>query len=263
MKNFQFDLSSKDFDATGCIGGLPINKVVICTTPRTAGHALSYMMYKANWGIPAEYFHSDLASHLYQRWIDEPCNLQGLFKEHLQTYKRALLEHRVQNHIFSVKIFPIDYFHYKKTFGTDHTQYIFLTRTDKCAQLISMLAVYLTGRPYNNQHVTQHIPRLDQLNEQEVEKFFTLLMIQEDYWKKLARSLPKEQCFHLSSEEFIAAPHRCMSEISSQFNLPLNQETFAMGDIGLGERYQQDRDIKASITEQFGSYINSLINRQK
>ena len=263
MKNFQLDLSSKEFDAIGCISDLPINKVVICTTPRTAGHALSYMMYQAGWGIPAEYFHSDLASHLYQRWIGEQCTNQEIFKENLQTYKQALVSHRVQNHFFSVKIFPENYFHFKKAFGTDRTHYIFLTRSDKFSQLISMLTLYLTGRPYDNKHVTHHIPRLNQLNEQEVEKFFTLLMSQEDYWVKLAQKLPGEQCFHLSSEEFIAKSQYCMDEISSKFNLPLNKEILAIKNNGLGERYQQDRDIKTAITVQFGNFINSLIERQK
>jgi len=126
-----------------------------------------------------------------------------------------------------------------------------------------MLTLYLTGRPYDNKHVTHHIPRLNQLNEQEVEKFFTLLMSQEDYWVKLAQKLPGEQCFHLSSEEFIAKSQYCMDEISSKFNLPLNKEILAIKNNGLGERYQQDRDIKTAITVQFGNFINSLIERQK
>ncbi len=263
MKKFQLDLSSKDFDATEHISDRPINKVVICTTPRTAGHALSYRMYQAGWGIPAEYFHSDLATHLYQRWLGETCDPKEIFDEHLATYKQALMAHRVQHQIFSIKIFPIDYFHYKKAFGTENTRYIFLTRADKRAQLISMLTLYLTGRPYDNEHVTKYIPRVNNLNEREVERFFTLLMSQEDYWTKLAQKLPEAQCFHLSSEEFIAAPHRYMSALSDQFNLPFDQESLAIKSEGLGEPYQQDIDIKASITAQFGEYINHLIDRQK
>ena len=198
-----------------------------------------------------------MAQYLYKRWTGKLLEKREIYKHNLNHYKLELLKHRVNNNIFSVKIFPENHFDYRKTFDTKNTQYIFLHRKDKIAQLISMLALYVTGKPYDNNHISKHIPRIQKLNEREINKYFKLFISQENYWKIFSARLPKEIQTHIFSENIIAEPVSGMMQLSDRFGLEFNPE-FTNRQLMLGCAYKQDKELKKSITLNYGAYIQTL-----
>jgi LPS sulfotransferase NodH len=262
MNKLNLDLSSCKFDFESFTPANRIAKLLICTTPRTAGHALSYLMYKNGWGVPAEYFHPNLAKNLHLRWSGEDCEHSNIFKQHLNDYRSSLIHYRVRNNIFSAKIFPQNHFHFRKCFGTKNTKYILLSREDRFSQLVSLLALYMTGRPYDNEHVTQNIPRINKLSEKEIDQYFRLLTIQEDYWQKFSEGLSEDQKINITSECLLDDPIKTIKNISIKLNIEMRTQT-ATQNYSVGEKYQQDSEIKHEIIRRYGLYIQKILGEKK
>ena len=184
QKNY-YDFSSEEFD---CIKELPsesVSKLIICTTPRTAGHGLADHMRMAGWGVPMEYFWPETAVNLYQRWENKTYANFSEVMSNAVNYGNKLMQYRVNNRIFSVKVFPYNFHHLSQCIDLKNAQYIFLEREDRFSQLISVLVTNITGRPFDSESSYESV-RLVQALDTEIIKAtlrcFKVLATQNPYF---------------------------------------------------------------------------------
>ena len=72
-------LLSAAFDQAGQ-GGKPV-KILICTTPRTAGHSYCRVLRHFGLGLPTEYFQWQFALPLMRRWTGHDAIDVGILLE--------------------------------------------------------------------------------------------------------------------------------------------------------------------------------------
>ena len=167
---------SEDSDTTAMPSTNEARRVLICTTPRTAGHMLCDMMGQAGWGNPTEYFHPDFATRLYERWSGQKCSSVHLVRRNAKAYGEALLKHRSFDSIFSAKIFFGDLAFAREAIGDeDKTCCIYLTRRDKIEQTISLAATLITKRPFDDETILENMPTLGETNTSTISYLFSWL----------------------------------------------------------------------------------------
>lgn len=257
LKVSQYDFSPKEFDNIEVNTIFPVKKIIICTTPRTAGHALANHMRIAGWGVPAEYFHPVMATAIDGRWTKKTASNFTEIMNSAQSYGDNLLKHRVKNGIFSAKVFPYDFYYLKRSIGNENARYIYLERSDRASQLVSLVALYSTGRPFDSDLELSISKKTQVINEAVISKIYKILLAQIRYWEVFFEKIAPSDWIRIKMEDFVANPSYYVKQISRQFNIPISSVYFEVDF--LERRYSQDKEIKDEIFQKFGYFINSLI----
>ena len=257
MKVSQYDFLPEKFDNLEVNTIFPVKKVIICTTPRTAGHAVANHMRIAGWGIPAEYFHPVMATAIDERWPNKTAISFTEIMNNAKSYGENLLQHRVNNGVFAAKIFPYDFYYLKKSIGSKNISYIYLERSDIASQLVSLVAFYFTGRPFDSDLELSISKKIEVINEALIYKTYKVLLAQIRYWEVFFEKIEPSDWIRIKMEDFVANPSFYMKQISTQFNIPISSAYFE-ADF-LEHRYSKDREIKDEIFLKFGYFIKSLV----
>jgi LPS sulfotransferase NodH len=233
-----------------------IARLLICTTPRTAGHTFCRALSAVNWGVPTEYFHPGYALPLMNRWTGSKARRVAFYTQQAAHYGRLLLANRVANGIFSAKVFFEQLDFLRQCMGDDLENWfcIRLFRRDKTAQTISLATMSLTRRPFDGPVKDYSIHHAERLELPEIENFARYLMSQEALWDEFCRRLDPGRIVRVACEDFLDSPANAISRIAGQFSLP-----------GIGEAsfpgwapYRIDRAVKDSTQERFGKQIADL-----
>lgn len=229
-------------------------KILICTTPRTAGHSYCQVLQQFGLGIPTEYFQWQYALPLMRRWsADDTMDLQKL-NQQAPAYGRHLLEKRTENGVFSAKIFYENLPFARSTIGDDdgNSFYVFLSRRNKVDQTISLLSMLHTGQPFDSQETLPGIPTVTILSEKVVRDTAQYIFDSEIRWKNYLNTLDRRRVAHVCYEDFIANQQENASATMSNW-FP----GFELGSkaISTSKRYAHDVEFKNMIKRQFGDYL--------
>ncbi|WP_027056981.1 Stf0 family sulfotransferase [Mesorhizobium loti] len=229
-------------------------KILICTTPRTAGHSYCQVLQQFGLGIPTEYFQWLYALPLMRRWsADNTMDLETL-NEQGPAYGRHLMEKRTENGVFSAKIFYENLPFARSSIGVDddYSFYVFLSRRNKVDQTISLLSVLQTGQPFDSQETLPGIPRVTVLNERVVRDAAQHILNGEIRWKNYLNTVDKNRVAHVFYEDFIANQQENVSATMSNW---LPGFELKSNDTSTSRRYAQGVDFKDMIGRQFGALI--------
>ncbi len=253
------DLYNRFIDSTYDRQGSARNpaKILICTTPRTAGHSYCQVLRQFGLGMPTEYFQWQYALPLMRRWSgDETMDLDGLGLQ-AAVYGRHLLEKRSVNGVFSAKIFYDNLQFMRHSIGDDGpgSFYVFLSRRNKVDQTISLLSMLHTGQPFDSPETLPGIPTLKMLSEKIVNDTVRHIFSAERSWKNYLATIDSGRVAHVFYEDFIADPTgNARTTMSNWF------PAFDPGPKAEAEsrRYGHDAELKTIIGRQFGGHIRRL-----
>ena len=256
MNPFYQELLAERFDTF--TASEPAVRILVCTTPRTAGHTFCEAMRQQGWGVPTEYFTASFALSLYRRWISAGCTTTQEVDSNIRKYGEVLLAKRSANGIFSVKLFPSELKPAWDAIGNiaARTCYIYLTRQDKVAQSLSFATLLLTGKPFNDDTVLDGIPRIEKVDEVVMERLYRWILQMEDYWVQRGELVDPSSIVEVNTEEFLSEPMKIMELIAAKFDLPL-QRIASMSGTHV-DPYEVDSDLKRELTKKYRGFLEGL-----
>lgn len=229
-------------------------KILVCTTPRTAGHSYCQVLQQFGLGIPTEYFQWPYALPLMRRWsADDTMDLEKL-NQQAPAYGRHLLEKRTENGVFGAKIFYENLPFVRNSIGEDDSNsfYVFLSRRNKVDQTISLLSMLLTGRPFDSHERSSGIPVMKNLSEKAVRDTAQYILDSEVRWGNYLNTLDRQRVAHVCYEDFIADQQESVSVTMNKWFPGFELTSKATATT---KRYAQDIDFKNMIAMQFGDYL--------
>ena len=229
-------------------------KILVCTTPRTAGHSYCRVLQQLGLGIPTEYFQWQYALPLMRRWsIDGTMDVEKL-NQQAPAYGRHLLEKRTENGVFSAKIFYENLPFARSSIGDDddNSFYVFLSRRNKVDQTISLLSMLHTGQPFDSQEKLPGIPTVTILSEKVVRDTAQYIFDREIRWKNYLTTVDRRRVAHVFYEDFVADQQENASATMSTWFPGFALKSKA---ISTSKRYVHDVEFKTMIGRQFGGYI--------
>jgi LPS sulfotransferase NodH len=229
-------------------------KILICTTPRTAGHSYCQVLQQLGVGVPTEYFQWQYALPLMRRWsADDGLDLDQLYRQ-APAYGRYLLEKRGANGTFAAKLFYENLPFARNALGDDddNSFYVFLSRRNKVDQTISLLSMLHTGQPFDSQKVLAGIPTVSVLNDKVVRATAQHILDGEIRWRNYLNTLDAGRVAYVCYEDFITNQQENVFATVSPWLPGLELRS---GSISESRRYAHDAELKASIRMQFGDYI--------
>ncbi|RWB05344.1 MAG: hypothetical protein EOQ39_29720 [Mesorhizobium sp.] len=229
-------------------------KILVCTTPRTAGHSYCQVLQQFGLGIPTEYFQWQYALPLMRRWLaDDTMGIEKL-NEQAPVYGRHVLKRRTENGVFGAKIFFENLAFARGSIGEDdgNSFYVFLSRRNKVEQTISLLSMLHTGQPFDSQETLPGIPKVTILSERVVRDTAQYILDSEIRWKNYLNTIDRHRVAHVFSEDFIANQQENVSVTMSNWFPDFELKSKA---ISTSKRYAHDVELKTMIGRQFGDYI--------
>ncbi|AZO54956.1 MULTISPECIES: Stf0 family sulfotransferase [unclassified Mesorhizobium] len=229
-------------------------KILICTTPRTAGHSYCQALQQFGLGIPTEYFQWQYALPLMRRWsADDTMDLEEL-NQQAPEYGRRLLAKRTENGVFAAKLFFENLPFARNSIGDDdgNSFYVFLSRRNKIDQTISLLSMLHTGQPFDGQETLSGIPTVSILTERVVNETAQYIFDSEVRWKNYLNTLERRRVAQVWYEDFIAGQQENASTTMSNWFPGFELKSKA---ISASARYAHDADFKIMIKRQFGDYL--------
>lgn len=229
-------------------------KILICTTPRTAGHSYCQTLQQFGLGIPTEYFQWQYALPLTIRWsADNTIDLEKL-NERAMAYGRQLLAKRTENGVFAAKIFFENLPFARNSIGNDdgNSFYVFLSRRNKVDQTISLLSMLHTGQPFDSRETLPGIPKVTILTERVARDTAQHIFDSEIRWKNYLNTLDQSRVAEVCYEDFIANQQENVSATMSNWFPGFELKSKA---VSTGARYAHDAELKAMIKRQFGDYV--------
>jgi LPS sulfotransferase NodH len=229
-------------------------KILICTTPRTAGHSYCQAMHQFGVGIPTEYFQWQYALPLMRRWsADETFDLERLYR-HAPSYGGHLFAKRAENGVFAAKLFFENLPFARHAIGDDDSNsfYVFLRRRNKLDQTISLLSMLHTGQPFDSPNFLPGVPTVTVLNEKVVRVTAQHILDGEIRWKNYLNTLDAGRVAHVCYEDFIVDQQESVFATMSHWlpDLELRSKPIAAS-----RRYAQGTELKTILERQYGDYI--------
>jgi LPS sulfotransferase NodH len=247
------DLVSATFDADGATGP-PTRLLLICTTPRTAGHAVCEAMRRRGWGVPTEYFSPDFTLALQNRWLGPTSGFEQATAR-AGEFGDALRARRSVNGIFAAKVFAHDlgFAHRALTIEDSSTLYVRLYREDVVSQTISLAATLLTRRPFDGGYEAKALPAIGPLDERVMLNLLQFIRRQDDLWQRFLSQKPQASVAELSMGAFLADPAGALDRLAARLELP-NIRTDPGPLSGQGP-YTADRELKQRLRARFGAVL--------
>ncbi|MGX5847917.1 Stf0 family sulfotransferase [Mesorhizobium sp. PL10] len=229
-------------------------KILICTTPRTAGHSYCQVLQQLGLGIPTEYFQWQYALPLMRRWsADDSMDLEKL-NQLAPAYGSRLLAKRTENGVFAAKIFFENLPFARSSIGDDdgNSFYVFLSRRNKIDQTISLLSMLHTGQPFDSQETLAGVPMVTTLSEKVVKDVALHILDSEIRWKNYLNTVDRRRVAHVCYEDFVANQQEDVSATMSNWFPGFEPKSKA---ISASTRYAHDVEFKTMIKRQFGDYL--------
>ena len=232
--------------------------LILCTTPRTAGHFLCDLFSRQGWGRPAEYFNPAFAVAFTQRWIDpNPKKLADVLAVR-DRFRTELLGRSVRNGMFSAKIFLRQFELFQAVVPSEKRFHVHTYRRNKRAQVISALVTLVTQRPFDSDRQFTFLPEVprDTVTEALVEGIFMQICTAEAYWQAYFSKIDPTRWLSLAMEDIVADPDWAVETIASIFGLEAlpGPEEIVLRTAP----YSQDRALKAEFQERFGPLLDRL-----
>ena len=232
-------------------------KLILCTTPRTAGHYVCQILGQFGLGFPTEYFQWQYALPLMRRWSgDETTDLRQLSRL-AASYGRHLLQNRIVNGVFSAKVFYENFDFMRRSLGDDDGTwlYVFLTRQNKVDQTISLLSMLHTGRPFDSEESLTGIPLITTFDEENIRNVALHISGSEANWHRIFSDIHKSRVVNINVEDIVSRPAETLSSTLGRWFPKID---FGSGMIPLGVKYKSDSEVKDRLKTEFGDYIRSL-----
>jgi LPS sulfotransferase NodH len=188
----------------------------LCTTPRTGSHRLGRALYELGLGVPAEYFHPYSLDVLGTRWaIPGDCRAPGWLERYWQEIRRR----RARNGIVAASLFGFQLSVLKRLIGpADSPVFIHLYRRSATDQIASLLTLYQTKMPYENQRMLTNIPGIGEISPRAIRILNQWLTQQNRKWRGFLADKPH---LSVSSEDFFERPSAILRAILTQGNIAI------------------------------------------
>ncbi|TGQ64624.1 MAG: hypothetical protein E5V49_11630 [Mesorhizobium sp.] len=229
-------------------------KILICTTPRTAGHSYCQILRQFGLGLPTEYFQWQYALPLMRRWSGDHTMGVEKLNDLAPAYGRYLLRQRSDNGVFSAKLFYENLPFARSAIGEDdgNSFYVLLSRSNKIDQTISLLSMLQTGQPFDSQEPLPGIPIVKTLSERAVRDTAQYIFDSEIRWKNYLNTVDRRRVAYVCYEDFIANQQETvLATVGNWFAGP----ELSSKPISASRRYSNDVEFKDMIRRQFGDFI--------
>lgn len=248
-------LVSADFDRDETAGNPA--RILICTTPRTAGHTYCQVMRHLGLGLPTEYFQWQYALPLMRRWsCDDSIDIAALDRA-AASYGRHLLARRSVNGVFAAKLFlgNLDFAN-RAVGGSDVSSfYVFLFRRNKVDQTVSLLSMLHTGQPFDGGETLPGVPKLTTISQKAVIDTVRHIADCEAKWRSHLSTIDAARVARVAYEDFVARPYE---NVRATMRNWLPAQDLAPGSASASRRYSHDAGVKTIIARQFGGLIREL-----
>lgn len=235
-------------------------KIVICTTPRTGGHACCQQLNAFGLGVPTEYFQIQFAAPLMRRWSGSPNMEREEIRQRAEEYGSYLFENRTRNGFFSAKIFYDNLPFMRDALGADDDSwfYLRLLRRDKIAQTVSLLSMFSTGRAFDSDEQIEELVNISSIGLQNIHNAVRYLHQNELAWSSYFASIPQERKSKIFLEDFANNSETTLRLAVADWvgNFPLDTKKEIKT-----KRYSSDSDLKERIKEQYAGQIADIWNR--
>jgi len=232
-------------------------KILVCTTPRTAGHTYCQVLQQVGLGIPTEYFQWQYALPLMQRWSSDRTISRERLDREAADYGRHLLAKRSVGGVFAAKLFHQNLDFANRSIGPDdaNSYYVFLFRRNKVEQTVSLLSVLYTGQPFDSDGVLPGIPTLKTISEKAVRDIVLHIASREASWRSYLAIIDPRRVAYVECEDFVASPYENARATMRNWFPTLELDASAAAT---GSRYRNDIAMKTIIVRQFGGLIREL-----
>ncbi|WP_143749661.1 hypothetical protein [Mesorhizobium sp. WSM3879] len=232
-------------------------RVLICTTPRTAGHTYCMVMRHLGLGLPTEYFQWQFAVPLMRRWTDDD-TIDVLALDRLAaSYGRQLLDKRSVNGVFAAKLFVGNLNFARRAVGDDDANsfYVFLSRRNKFDQTVSLLSLLYTGQPFDGGETLPGIPALKTISQKAVLDTVRHIADCEVRWRSYLSRIDAARIVHVAYEDFVASPY---DNVRATMRNWFPAHDLDIAPVAESRRYGNDAAVKTIIARQFGGLIREL-----
>jgi LPS sulfotransferase NodH len=252
------------YDAPTDIPPEQIKRLIVCTMPRTASHALCDALRRSGWGLATEYFFPSYTLPLQRRLLQQDVADAAQARTLAKPYGDKLLALRTANGIFATKAFYGDMEFIREALGNDGPNwfYIYLQRNDKVAQVISLATTRLTNRVFDSDAEAEFAGNIDSINERTMAHILGWFIEQEATWKKYLLRLDPARFISVSTEDFVSDPLRVLNGIAKRFRLPGPAPGIDVAAIR-GGRYKADAAIKRDLQRRYGDMLAKLVSRSR
>ncbi len=249
------NILSAAFDRDGPIGNPA--RVLICTTPRTAGHTYCRVLQQLGLGVPTEYFQWQYALPLMRRWLSNETIDRERLDRQAADYGHHLLAKRSVSDVFAAKLFHQNLDFANRSIGADtaNSFYVFLFRRNKVEQTVSLLSVLYTGQPFDSDGALPGIPTLKTISEKAVGDMVLHIASSEARWRNYLATIDARRVAHVAYEDLVANPHDNVRATMRNWFPALDLD---MNAAARGRRYRNDIAVKTIIARQFGGLIREL-----
>jgi LPS sulfotransferase NodH len=216
----------------------------ICTTPRSGSHRLGRALFELGLGIPSEYFHANTICTLGDRW-----GLNGDRKSApwLDRYWQQVQRRRARGGFVAASIFGTQT-HLLKRLATpgDQPVFVHLYRRSAADQIASLLALYQTKMPYENQRQMPNIPSISEISPRSIRVLDQWLDLQNRKWRTLLDGKPH---LAIASEDFFADPAKILGAILEQgeFEITPSELESAADHVRRSKAYSVSAGIKRQL----------------
>jgi LPS sulfotransferase NodH len=229
--------------------------LIICSAPRTGSYELCRYLVAAGIGVPHEYFNSDYARRLGERW---GFSKNPLEPSELSRYIEALRRRRAQGGVFATKLqFP----HFDRILRNRHGRRLFegaivvhLFRPDAVAQYASYRSVLESGvwdfstRP-TTPPVVRDSKNFDNFLKQALQELDALMG--QDAGLRCIFALLGIRPIFVTTDELFGDPRQVVRRIADTMRLPVNEGELERA-IKLSASYGRDREkATAGLAEHF------------
>lgn len=232
-------------------------RIMICTTPRTAGHTYCQVMRHFGLGLPTEYFQWQFAVPLMRRWVGDDTFDVAALDRAASSYGKHLLMRRSVDGVFAAKLFFGNLDFARRSIGEDDTNsfYVFLFRRNKVDQTVSLLSMLHTGQPFDGGETLPGVPMLRTISQKAVIDTVRHIADSEAKWRSYLSTIDVKRVAHVAYEDFVASPHDNVKATMRNWFPARNLRNDAPAANG---RYSNDASIKPIIARQFGGLIRQL-----
>lgn len=240
----------------GCLEGeknktLMARLVCLCTTPRSGSEALSRALRDAGMNGPLEINHTAYRDYIARN------HGAAIAKATLPEMIDALLRREKDVGHVAVKLFEDEFQTLRRARTMSHDLLVLLERRDVVAQVVSLVAVNVTGRALNSDDPTLG-REVSALSATTVKSAIFYVCRSRRRWRRVFEAQPT--ALRLVSEDVFADPVEGMTQIASHL-APHNiyfDTTRAGQALGQSSRYEKDAELKARIRDEYSDLLAPL-----
>lgn len=138
----------------------------LCSSPRTGSHRLCDALYALGLGIPKEYFNSAYSGLLAAEW---GLSIDFESTEGMTEYWRHIVRKRTRNGVVAISVFGSQLRWLQQVVTpSDRAIFIHLSRRNLAAQVASLIALYQTKMPFENNTIVPGIPDISEISERSI-----------------------------------------------------------------------------------------------